>query len=249
MERRTLVIIAVMGLAAVLVFGAGAAYMLRPSEAPSGELTALPVLPLPQVVQSTPQEGGEATTEVQAAAAGQAVVFEIVRAESEARFYINEILYGNDKTVLGVTNAVAGQLLVDAANTANVQVGPVQVNARTFMTDNGNRNRAIQNFVLQTNAYEYVTFTPTQVSSLPASAAVGDTFSFQLTGDLTIRNITHPVTFDVTVTAESATRISGLATASIARADFNLQIPSVSQVAWVDEVLTLELEFVAEAKD
>ncbi len=37
----------------------------------------------------------------------------------------------------------------------------------------------------------------------------------------------------------------GLASATISRGDFNLQIPNVPQVAGVDEDFLLELEFVA----
>lgn len=246
MKRNVAVIVAVLGVTALVAAAALAASILRAPEAPSGELTALPVLPSPEAMQST-QEG--APEDTPPAVTSGLLVFELAPAESEARFSINEVLYGEDKTVVGVSNAVAAQILIDPANPANAQVGTVQVNARTFFTDSGSRNRAIQNFILQTGAFEFVTFTPTQLDGLPDSAAVGDTFSFTMTGDLTIRNITRPVTFNVSVTAESEGRIRGLASAPIAREDFNLQIPSVPQVAWVDEIVLLELEFVALAQD
>lgn len=244
MQRRTAIIIASLALAGILVAGAAAAYVLRPSAAPSGELTAIPVLPSPEIAQATAE--GEPAGGQPAAAAG--LVFEVSQDESEARFLIDEVLNGADKKVIGVTNAVAAQIVVDPANPANVQVGQVQVNARTLVTDSGSRNRAIQNLILQTGAFEFVTFTPAQFVGLPASAAVGDTFSFQMIGDLTVRDITRQVTFDVTVTVESLERISGLAVTAINRGDFDLQIPSVPQVAFVEETFELELEFVALAQ-
>jgi polyisoprenoid-binding protein YceI len=244
MQRRTAIIIASLALAGILVAGAAAAYVLRPSAAPSGELTAIPVLPSPEIAQATAE--GQPAGGQPAAAAG--LVFEISQDESEARFLIDEVLNGADKKVIGVTSAVAAQIVVDPANPANVQVGQVQVNARTLVTDSGSRNRAIQNLILQTGAFEFVTFTPTQFVGLPASAAVGDTFSFQMIGDLTVRDITRQVTFDVTVTVESLERISGLASTAINRGDFDLQIPSVPQVAFVEETFELELEFVALAQ-
>jgi len=237
MDRRTLTIVAVIGVVALALFAAVAAYALRPTAAPSGELTAIPVLPSPEVQQAT-----------DAPAAAGSLVFEVEGDQSEARFLINEVLNGADKTVVGVTNAVAAQIVIDPASPSGVQVGTVQVNARTFITDSGSRNRAIQNLILETNTYEFVTFTPTAYSGLPASIAVGDTFSFQITGDLTIRDITSQVTFDVTVTVESDSRISGLASTSIDRATYDLQIPSVPQVASVEPTLILELEFVALAQ-
>jgi polyisoprenoid-binding protein YceI len=243
MPRRTLVIIGSIVLAGLLVVGAAAAFVLRTPAASSGEFTAIPVVQNTQAPAAT--EAG--ATEAPAVAEG-VVVFEISQDESEARFIINEVLNGSDKTVVGVTNQIAGQILVDAENTANVQLGQIQVNTRTLSTDSGNRNRAIQNIILETGRFEFVTFTPTAISGLPASAAAGDTFTFQVTGDLTIRDVTQQVTFEVSVTAESDQRIVGLGRTTINRGDFGLEIPQVPQVASVEENLILELEFVALAQ-
>ena len=101
-----------------------------------------------------------------------------------------------------------------------------------MVTDNTFRNRAISSFILNSGTYPLATFAPTSLAGMPASVAVGETFSFTITGDLTLRDITQPVTFEVTVTAEAADWISGKATATVRRADFSLKIPSVPQVAW-----------------
>lgn len=174
-------------------------------------------------------------------------LFEISAAESVARFSIDEVLRGADNRVIGATDQVAGQIAIDAATPANTQVGQIAVNARTLTTDNDFRNRAIKNQILRTDAFEFVTFTPTGLSGLPASVAVGDTFQFQISGDLTITDITRAETFDVTLTVVSADRIEGLATLSIRWADYKLRIPSSPQVQTVAETVTLQLEFVAEA--
>ncbi|MGH2583173.1 MAG: YceI family protein, partial [Anaerolineales bacterium] len=190
------------------------------------------------------QNGQQATaTEV-----SNLIVAELVQEESEARFIINEILNGNPKTVVGVTNDVAAQIVIDPTNPSATQLGIVQVNARTLVTDSGNRNRAIQNQILDTAEYEFITFAPSTFVSFPTAGVVGDTFTFQVVGDLTIHDITQEVTFDVTVTIESETRLTGLATATILRGDYDLVIPQVPQVAGVDEEVGLELEFVAVAQ-
>lgn len=223
MRRRTLIILGSIALAGILVVTGVAAFVLRTPAASSGEITAIPL-----------ESNGK-------------VVAELVQDESEARFIVGEVLNGSPKMVIGVTNQVAGQIVIDPNNPANVQMGVIQVNARTLETDSGSRNRAIQNLILDTSNFEFVTFTPTGFVGLPANAQIGDTFSFQILGNLTIRDITRPVTFDVTVTIESDSRMSGLGKTSIQREDFNLEIPSVPQVASVEEVVQLELEFVAEA--
>ena len=70
-----------------------------------------------------------------------------------------------------------------------------------------------------------------------------------MTGDLTVRDITRETTFQVTVTPVSETRLEGIAEAIVLRSDFDLNIPSVPNVANVSDEVRLEIEFVALAAD
>jgi polyisoprenoid-binding protein YceI len=150
--------------------------------------------------------------------------------------------------VIGTTNQVAGELAVDPSDPAKTQVGIIQVNARTLTTDSEFRNRAIKNQILQTDQYEFITFTPKQIIGLPASSAVGQSYTFQIVGDLTIRDVTKEATFDVTATPASASRLEGTAQTTIRYADYGISIPQVRQVASVDQQVRLEIDFVAVPK-
>jgi len=188
-----------------------------------------------------PEPPAEVTTASVAPAA-----FQIVSAESEARFTIDEILNGNDKTVIGTTSEVTGEMTFNLGNPADSAVGTITIGTGNFVTDNNFRNRAIRQFVLQSSQYPEITFTPTELAGLPASASVGDVVTFQIVGNLTVREVTGVETFDVTVTVVSETRLEGLATTTISRMNpYNLTIPDVPSVASVDEDMLLELEFVA----
>lgn len=200
-----------------------------PTAQPEPEPTAAPVEP---------------TADAGQPAVGQ-IVFEIVQAESQARFIIDEVLRGAPKTVVGATDQVAGQIAVDPANPAGTQIGEVKVNARTLVTDNEFRNRAVKNRILQTDTYEFVTFKPAALTGLPESVTVGQPFSFQISGDLTIRDTTLPVIFAATVTPTSETRLEGLASTSLKYADFGLIVPDAPAVSNVSDNVKLELEFVA----
>ncbi len=250
MSRNILLIIAGIVFAGLITVTAVAAYVLRPPATPSGAITAIPVAVSTDTQQAAlPSETIEgAVTPQQAADLPTGLVTaELVQAESQARFIIDEVLNDQPNTVVGVTDQVAAQIVIDPTNPANVQMGPVQVDVRTLVTDSGNRNRAIQNIILDTSNYEFITFTPKSFVGLPDTGAVGDTFVFQIVGDLTIRDITREVTFDATVTVDSATRMHGLVSATISRSNFKLEIPDVPFVASVDQDVKLELEFVAEA--
>ncbi len=168
----------------------------------------------------------------------------LVQEASEARFLIDEVLRGDDFTVVGATNQVAGEVAFDPDNPASAQVGTITVNARTLATDSAFRDRALKNRILYTDDYEYITFTPTELAGLPEAVSVGEPFSFRMTGDLTITDVTRPVTFDVTVTPTEA-GLEGLASATFPYADFGLSIPASQAVQAVADEVTLELSFTA----
>lgn len=189
----------------------------------------------------------ETAAESNETAAGGPTVYEISQADSTVQFELDEDLRGVRTTVVGVTDQVAGQLALDFSDLSTAQVGEIQINARTLATDNNFRNRAIQNEILETGAYEFISFVPTAVNGLPASAAVGEEISFTIDGDLTIRDITEPVTFTVVATAVSESQISGTATATVLRDTYGLTIPEVPNVANVENEVDLIITFVANA--
>jgi polyisoprenoid-binding protein YceI len=251
----------------VVVIGA-AVYVLRPTAEASQPIEAEPIqaqdstteesqsADMAEETESEAEQSGEADTgaeseqtseteETQQSALAEPVLFSIVQAESQARFTLDELLRGNPKTVIGETNQVAGEISVDFDNPANSQVGLIQVNARTLVTDSDFRNRAIKNEILDTGEFEFISFQPTLISGLPESVAVGETLTFKIEGELTIRDISNPVGFEVNITVTSKTTLSGYASTSVARADYDLQIPSVPSVADVDEEVLVEIEFTA----
>lgn len=168
---------------------------------------------------------------------------------SQARFYINEVLLGNDKTVEGVTSDVTGDIQFDLANPSAATVSTITINARDLSTDDNRRNGQIQNRILESSKdeFQYITFEPTSLVGLPETAAVGDTFNVEVTGNLTIRGVTLEKTFDVAVTVVSETELTGLGTATITHQEFELSIPNVPIVAGVEDDVRLEIEFNAVA--
>lgn len=211
-----------------------------PTEAPTAAPTTAPAADQPTAAPTIAQPTAAPT---EAAAAAQ--IFGIASAESEARFLIDEVLNGSPVTVVGTTDQIAGQIAIDVANPANTQIGVIQINARTLATDNNFRNRAIRNAILDTNSFEFITFTPTSLAGLPEQATIGQAFTFQIIGDLTVKDVTRSVTFEVTVTPIDENQIRGEATTTIRHADFGLLIPDVPSVSDVSDEVRLELEFVA----
>jgi polyisoprenoid-binding protein YceI len=225
------------------VFGAAAVaalvtvgylYFAGGSGEPSTELTT------PTIAAEPDSTVGEAS--------GEPVAFVIDSAQSSAAFEIDEVLRGEPKRVVGTTSEIAGQFLVDPDDLASIEFSPIVINARTFQTDSGNRDRAIRGPVILDSAsdeFEFINFEISSVEGLGGGLIEGEPLSFSVTGDLTIRDTVNPVTFDVTASMAGDSAIEGTAEATVLRSDYGIGIPNAPGVADVSDEVLIRLEFVA----
>ena len=214
-------------------------YATRPTKAPSEIVTPnQPTTPDTQQPTETPDAMASSTT---------AGVYQIDSSKSTATFTLGEMLRGSPKVVVGTTDQVSGSLNVDRNNLAAATASAIRINARTFKTDDENRNRAIQRLILKTedDANEYIVWTPTGVMDMPAKIGLNESFSFTMVGTLTIAGVTHEETFGGTARFTSENVLVGSAEAIVNRADYNLVIPSIPFVADVDEQVKLKIELTA----
>lgn len=244
--KKTFLIISVIVVLGIIVIGA---YIVRPSEEASAPIQATPIATQAQPSPAAATEAQANPTETsspQAAEPGLSgtTTYRISQEESEVRFSLDEILRGKPFTPVGVTNQVAGEINLNF-DQKQALVGAIQVNARTLKTDSEFRDRAMNNEILETDEFEFITFVPTEITGLPQKVVIGEAVQFQVTGDLTIRDVTQPVTFEITATLVDATRLEGSGKTTVLRSDFGLIIPSVPSVADVSDEVLLEVDFVA----
>lgn len=174
-------------------------------------------------------------------------LFTVSAENSQARFIIQETLLGNPKTVIGVTDQVAGQMLIDFETPAKSVLGVIRINVRTLETDNEFRNRALRGQILQADRpeFEFAEFTPTALENLPASITTGEAFTFQIVGSLKLHGVSRYVTFEATVTPVSDSQIHGTARANVFYADFGMSIPEAAGVADISDSVQIEIELKA----
>jgi polyisoprenoid-binding protein YceI len=251
----------------VIAVGAVAYSFLKPPEEASGPIKAIPVEVRQNAVeaeQSTSAESVQASahdepeatqmpmvevdgSDAEFGVSSDPVIFEIVPADSEVRFIIEEELVSGPKTVVGKTDQVAGEIAIYVDEPSRTKIGKILVNARTLVTDNDFRNRAIKNQILSTNDYEFIIFEPTEIAGMPDSVSIGQSFPFQIIGDLTVRDVTNRLTFDATITPISESQLEGIASVTVLYSDFDLTIPQARSVASVEDEVILEIEFSAVA--
>ncbi|MFZ4828436.1 MAG: YceI family protein [Phototrophicaceae bacterium] len=221
---------------------------LQSTATPAPTNTAEPTATNTEEPTSTPTEEPTATVEPTVEGLTGRRLYRINAAESSVRFELDEDLRGDRITVVGTTKEVAGDIVLDFDNPAVSQLGTIRINARTLETDNPNRNRALRSRILMSaeDEFEFIDFTPTELMGLPEAIVVGETYTFEVVGDLPLIGTTLPATFSVEATLTSDTTLTGVATATINWADWGINIPEVPGVANIEEEATLIIEFVAD---
>ena len=223
------VLIAVVVIA--VVAGVGLFILDRTLFAPAPVSTAVPVAPTIAAPTKAPVQATQPPAATPAAAqpttaapaaSGAAVVYRIDPAQSEARYEVGETFFQGNRFNLAVgrTQGIAGDVLVDFTNPANSQIGTIVIDVSQLTSDEGRRDNYIRNNALQSSQYPEATFKPTKIEGLPASAKPGDQLTLKVTGDLTVKQTTKPVTFDVTLQANQD-KLTGTAAAEIVLSDFD----------------------------
>ena len=129
--------------------------------------------------------------------------FRVDPAQTTVEYAVQEVLLNNQQITCGRTNAVEGEFQLYMQNgRAFIALSNLQVDLRTLTSDSTVRDQAIRSQWLESNKYPKAIFVANAVEGLPLDAVQGQPYTFQVSGDMTIRNITHPVMFQVTVTAQ-----------------------------------------------
>ena len=203
--------------------------------------------PLPTV---TPTAGEPAATQAATQPAGQPagpVTFKIVPGESRASYEVGETFLNQDNRsnlAIGVTSAVNGEIYADLANPPASTLGEISIDISQFTSDSSRRDNAIRGDWLESSRFPMAVFKPTGIESLPVSYVEGQEYAFRVTGDLTVKETTLPVTFDVTAALRGDT-LTGKAATTILLSQFGVGPISILSVLKTEDEAKITLEFVA----
>jgi polyisoprenoid-binding protein YceI len=203
----------------------------------------------------TPAPTPTPTPVINAAGAGGLRTFVIVPSESKAMYLVDEEFFSGalakygiaagDSDVVGTTQAFEGQIqlnLDDLSSALGDNHFTVQMN--TLTTDRELRDGWIRENGPRFNDYPLATFRATAIEGAPGSYSEGEEVSFRLSGDLTIRQITKPVTFDVTASLTGDT-LTGVATTRLLMSDFGIEPPNFANTLTVADEFGIEVHFTA----
>jgi polyisoprenoid-binding protein YceI len=182
-------------------------------------------------------------TIAQAQDPGAPLRYRVVAEQSEARYRIREQLAGfnlpND--AVGATNAIEGGIALDGQGRLVTEDSRLTVDLRKLQSDRDRRDNYVRRNTLETGRYPLAVFVPTELRGLQFPFPPSGTASFELIGDLTVRDVTRRVTWEATATFNGLD-VNVQAKTAFRFADFDLTIPRVSSVLSVEDNIRLETE-------
>jgi polyisoprenoid-binding protein YceI len=174
---------------------------------------------------------------------GAPIRHRVVAERSEARYLVREQLAGlsfpND--AVGTTSAIEGSLALDARGRVLPSESRFSVDLRTLRSDEARRDNYLRRNTLETDRYPHAVFVPIEVRGLPVPLPQTGTASFDLVGDLTIRDATRRVTWEAAATVRGED-LSVQARTAFRFADFGLRVPRVASVLSVEDNIRLETD-------
>lgn len=219
--------------------------------------------PTAEPVATSAPAGGEADEEPDAdenaaeesASAEGLRTFVVIPAESQASYIVQEEFLAGALTKLGInagnyevtgtTPGVEGQLALALENAAVGEGSRITVDMTGLTTGENRRDEWIQDNGPTFSEYPTAEFVPDAIENAPDAYSEGEETTFQLLGDLTVRDVTQPVTFDVTATLDGDT-IRGTATANLLISDFGIEPPNFANTLTVSDEFVIRIELTAQ---
>ncbi len=232
----------VIGLVVLAVIGGGVLFVLdRSIFAPVAVSTAAPLAPTLAPLAAAPTA---ASADANTSASAQ--LYKIDPAQSEVRYQVNETLFNQNNrfnTAIGKTKGIAGELRVNFTQPSQSQIGDIVIDISQFTSDESRRDNFIRRTGLESAKYPQATFKTTSIAGLPDTVAVGDDIKLTITGDLTVKETTKPVTWNVELKVGDK-QLTGSASTQILMSDFGVGPLKLPILATEDQV-KLSFDFVA----
>lgn len=146
-------------------------------------------------------------------------------------------------TAFGWTRSIEGQLSLNLDETPPVLGENLFiVNIRTLSSDQDRRDEMIQRKFLESNLFPLAEFVATSLENFALDAKEGQVITFTLVGQMTIREITLPFSFEVEAILEDGL-LTGTAIGSLTMTDFGFDPPSIAGILTASDPAIITLEF------
>jgi polyisoprenoid-binding protein YceI len=210
----------------------------------------LPLVAAAAGAQAAPVAGGPPSPSAAAPAslpahpATDTLVFMVAEEGNQARYRVREQLarldFPND--AVGVTTGIQGHLMVTSEGEVVREGSRFVIDLAGLESDSDRRDNFLRRNTLGTAEHPEAIFMPTDIRGLPNPLPPNGEAALVLVGELTIRDVTRPVQWEVEAEFWEGAVI-GQARTRFSFGDFDLQIPRVGSVLSIRDDIRLEYDF------
>ena len=207
------------------------------------------------VVEGGVESGGAGSGDASTSLSSDVVVEGVIAAEGAtvalqegtvARYLVQEQFANVDlpNDAIGETSDVEGAFTFDDSGNIVSGESRIVMNAANLRSDESRRDNYLSRNAIQTGQYPEIVFVATGVSGLSWPLPTSGEHAFEIQGDLTVRDVTRPVTWETTASFDGAA-VTGTATTAFTFGEFEMDVPVLAFLLSVDDNIRLELDFIA----
>jgi polyisoprenoid-binding protein YceI len=156
---------------------------------------------------------------------------------SEFGYRVDEVIAGANVTAVGRSNEIDGLLTIEGTTATAVDI---EVQVESIRSDDPLRDAQFRGRIMSADEFPTATFRLTEPIEFGTIPTGDEQITTTATGELTLRGVTNPVTFEVTAQTTGA-RIGVLGSIPVVFADYSIDNPSFGAISVEDEGL---VEFV-----
>jgi polyisoprenoid-binding protein YceI len=143
-----------------------------------------------------------------------------------------------------ISSLLEGDIEIDLDDPALLRSMRVQVDLRQLKSDKPSRDEKLFDDWLEINRFPHASFTATHLEGFPSGYIGQGEVSFRLLGELTIRDVTRQVAFDVDALLLGTT-LTGVASTYLKMSDFGISPPNLLDFVVVEDDVELTVNIVA----
>jgi polyisoprenoid-binding protein YceI len=123
-------------------------------------------------------------------------VYRIDPTRSRASYTVDEQIVGKTaSSATGSTQGIAGDVALDPSRPAAVRIGEIVIDVEQLHSDSSLRDARLRSDFLESHDHPLARFRTTAVEGLPSTVEDGTRADVRITGDLTVKGTTRPVTW------------------------------------------------------
>jgi polyisoprenoid-binding protein YceI len=184
------------------------------------------------------------------------ITYVIIPEESLASYLVDEEFFGlalgkygipeGLVDTVGTTNAIEGQFELNWDDlSAPLGENTFTVDLSTLESNQGLRDSWIRENGPEFGTYPTATFVADSLEGAPTSYTPGEEVNFKMNGQMTIRETTQPVSFDITAKLEDGT-VTGTAIADLKMTNFGITPPDFANTLTVSDDFQVKVDFTAQ---